>query len=66
MRLLGGLGDVLRYHFNSPRFHVEQLELFGSTFDGARRGWNCPTMIVTVYVKRHPSMPLLAQCVLFT
>jgi hypothetical protein len=43
----------------------EQLELFGPAFDGARRGWDCPTMSVTLCLKRRPSMPLVAQCVLF-
>jgi hypothetical protein len=50
---------------DNSALRVEQLELFGSAFDGARWGWDCPTMIVTVYVKRRLSMPLEAQCVLF-
>ena len=51
--------------FIAPRFRVEQLEPFGWAFDAARWGWDCPTMIVTVCLKRRPSLPLVAQCVLF-
>jgi hypothetical protein len=47
-----------------PRFRVEQLELFGSAFDGGRWGWDYPTTMVIVDVKRRLSMPRVTQCVL--